>query len=91
MALGARTHDIIRLVIKDNMLPISIGIGLSLGLTIVIYVFGNESVTGLNELPVLPLMVTLPILVATALVASYMPVRKMLLQDPVKALRTRSG
>jgi len=41
MALGARTQEVIRLVIKDNMLPISIGIGLSLGLTFVIYFFGN--------------------------------------------------
>ena len=87
MALGARTQEIIRLVIKDNMLPISIGIGLSLALTVIIYLLGRDSISGLNELPILPLLITLPILVATALLASYMPVRKMLLQDPVKALR----
>jgi predicted permease len=87
MALGARTQEIIRLVIKDNMLPISIGIGLSLSLTLVIYFFGKESIRSFNELPILPLLITLPILVVTALFASYIPVRKMLLQDPVKALR----
>jgi predicted permease len=87
MALGARTQEIIRLVIKDNMLPISIGITLSLILTVVIYLLGKNSISDLNELPILPLLITLPILVATALFASYMPIRKMLLQDPVKALR----
>ncbi|MFT6733419.1 MAG: putative permease [Polaribacter sp.] len=87
MALGARTQEIIRLVIKDNMLPISIGIGLSLGLTLVIYFFAKESISSFNKLPILPLLITLPILVITALFASYIPVRKMLLQDPVKALR----
>ena len=87
MALGARTQEIIRLVIRENMLPISIGIGLSFGLTLLIYVFGSEYIGSFNQLPVIPLIVTLPILVITALFASYMPVRKMLLQDPVRALR----
>jgi predicted permease len=88
MALGARTPEIIKLVIKDNMLPISIGIGLSLTLTFVIYFFAKESINSFNELPILPLLITLPTLVITALFASYLPVRKMLLQDPVKALRS---
>jgi predicted permease len=87
MAVGARTQEIIRLVIKDNMLPISIGIALSFVLTLVIYFFGKDTISSFNELPILPLLLTLPILVITALFASYIPLRKMLKHDPVKALR----
>jgi predicted permease len=84
MALGARTGKIVMLVLKDNLLPLLIGIGLSFSLVVlfsVLYPQPNMS------FPILPLLATLPFLLATGLLASYLPVRKVIHQDPLKALR----
>jgi predicted permease len=87
MALGARTGQITALVIRDNSTPIVIGIGLSMILTLLLYGLARQHIASVSDLPVLPLLMTLPVIIFTALIASYLPVRKIINEDPVKALR----
>ncbi|WP_100644120.1 ABC transporter permease [Alteromonas facilis] len=87
MALGAKTRQISAMVIKDNMKPIGIGLALSLIVAAASYVVGQQYFGWFDGYSVSPLAITVPVILLTALLASFLPVRNVIRKDPIKALR----
>ena len=87
MALGAQTRDVLRLVVRQGMLPVIIGVALGLGCT---FVVGRLITAQLYQVsaqnPILLISVTL-LLCMVALIACLVPARRAALIDPIQALR----
>ncbi len=88
MALGAQTIDVLRLVVKQGMSPVFIGLGLGL---LAALALGRVLATQLYEVsatnPAL-LAGTASMLAVVALVACLLPARRATLVNPIQALRT---
>jgi len=87
MALGAQTHDVLRLVLKEAMTLVFIGMAIGWGLAaassrlITSFLFGVGAMDAMT-------FAAIPILMATvALLASYLPARRAMKVDPMVALR----
>ncbi len=87
MSLGAKTHTVIQMVMKDNILPIAIGIVLSLIVGTLIYAFARQHIEGILQPELLSVSVATGIMVLVAMLACYIPVVKIVASDPIKALR----
>lgn len=87
MALGARTADVLRLVLRDGMTPVAAGsvAGLvaALGVTRTI----RTMLFGVTPLDPLSLAAAPVILALVALLACYLPARRATRVDPLVALR----
>ena len=87
MALGAQRGDVLRMVVRQGMLPALIGMGLgiagALGLTRVL----SSLLYGVRPDDPLTLALVLLILGGVALVATYIPARRATKVDPMMALR----
>src|SRR3954471_1084598 len=88
MALGAQTRDVLRLVVKQGMMPVIFGLVIGLGAAIGL---GKLVATQLYETsahnPAL-LAATTVMLAAVALLACLLPARRASLVNPIQALRT---
>jgi putative ABC transport system permease protein len=87
MALGAETRDVLRLVVKQGMNPVLIG--LAAGMVGTFFV-GRLIATQLYEVsPHNPLLLTTTVLVLalSALLACLVPARRATLVNPIEALR----
>lgn len=87
MALGAKSKQITNLVITDNMIPIVVGLIISSAVVLMLFVFGRAQIAFFEQVSLLPLVLILPIILCTAFIASYVPVRKVIREDPMRALR----
>ena len=87
MSLGAKTHTVTKMVMKDNIVPIAIGIVASLIIGSLIYLFARQHIEGLLQPELLSVSAATAIMVVVAMLACYMPVRKIVAGDPIKALR----
>jgi putative ABC transport system permease protein len=89
MALGARAHDVLALILRDGMRLVACGLGLGLLLALAAsrslesFLFGVSGRDGATFLAV-PM-----ILAAVALCACLVPARRAMRLDPVDALRQR--
>jgi putative ABC transport system permease protein len=88
MALGAQTADVLRLVVRQGMTPVLIGLGLGLAASLAL---GRLLTAQLYEVsannPAL-LAVTSVTLAVVALLACLIPARRASLVNPIEALRT---
>jgi predicted permease len=88
MALGAQTADVLRLVVRQGMSPVIIGLGLGIAAALAL---GRLLTTQLYEVsstnPVL-LGATSATLAVVALLACLIPARRASLVNPIEALRT---
>lgn len=87
MSLGAKTHTVIQMVMKDNLIPIGIGIVVSLIVGTLVYAFARQHIEGLLQPELLSVSVATGIMVLVAMLACYIPVVKIVSSDPIKALR----
>ena len=88
MALGAQMKDVLRLVVRQGMSPVLIGLGLGLVATIAA---GRLIAAQLYQVsPHNPLLIaaTAAGLAVAALLACLIPARRATLVDPIQALRT---
>ena len=89
MAVGASTHNILRMVIAQGMRDVLIGLALGLGGSLAITRLIGSSVFGLTETATdlrIYFLVAL-VLIAVALIACYLPARHATKIDPSLALR----
>ncbi|MEY2547196.1 MAG: hypothetical protein QOG48_2313 [Verrucomicrobiota bacterium] len=88
MALGAQANDVLRLVVRQGMHPVLLGLGLGLVGT---FAAGRLLVAQLYKVsPHNPLLLaaTASVLIIAALLACLIPARRATLVDPIQALRT---
>jgi len=87
LAMGAKTHRIKNMVLKESIQPILFGIVVSTVITVLIYLVVRQQLTTDIEFNVFALLSTIPIMLFVSLIACYLPVNKVVNEDPVKALR----
>ena len=88
MALGAQATDVLRLVVKQGMNPVLIGLAIGLAAT---FAVGRLLTAQLYQIsPHNPLLLgaTATVLAFAALLACLIPARRATLVDPIQALRT---
>jgi ABC-type antimicrobial peptide transport system permease subunit len=87
MALGAERSDVLRLVMREGLAPVLLGIALGLPAALM----GTRLITsllfGLTPADPVTVCIATVLLLAVAAVASYLPARKASRVDPMTALR----
>ena len=87
MALGARRGDIVRLVVGQGMLLVSIGVAIGLVSALILTRFMESMLFGLSATDPLTFAAVSLALAAIAFGATYVPARKATRVDPMVALR----
>ena len=87
MAVGAREQDVLRLVMKQGMMPAVIGLAVGLGAAIGLTRLMKSLLFGVSATDPLTFAVLAAVLLGVALLACYFPARRAMRVDPMIALR----
>jgi len=87
MALGARSLDIIRLILRQGFGMIAVGIVIGLGISLATTRFFKSLLVGVSATDAVSFVGTTALLLAVALLATYLPARRAAAVDPLVALR----
>jgi predicted permease len=87
MALGARAPDLIRMVMRESMLLVVIGVIIGLGAALATTRFVSSLLYGLEPNDSATIALAALVMIAVAAVAGYLPARKASRVDPISALR----
>ena len=88
MALGAQTADVLRLVVRQGMMPVIIGLGLGLAAALALGRFLTAQLYEVSANNPALLAATSATLAIVALLACLIPARRASLVNPIEALRT---
>jgi ABC-type antimicrobial peptide transport system permease subunit len=87
IALGASVGDILRLVLWQSLKMILVGIGIGIVAALGTARVLQHLVEGMQPINGATFAIMIPLLMAAALLASFIPARRATLINPVKALR----
>jgi predicted permease len=87
IALGASTSDVVRLVLRQSFFMIVVGVAAGLLASIAAARILRRTVEGMQPAQISTFALMIALLLATALLASYIPARRASRIDPVEALR----
>jgi predicted permease len=87
MALGAQAREVLRLVLREALLLVLIGVAVGLPIVFAAARFAASLLFGLTPTDPLSLSLAALLLFAVAMVASYLPARRATKVDPLVALR----
>jgi putative ABC transport system permease protein len=87
MALGAQRRDVARLVLRDTMALVSVGVILGLAVALAAGRVVSSLLYGLAPTDPIAISTATLILAAVALIAGYLPARRATKVDPMVALR----
>jgi putative ABC transport system permease protein len=87
MALGAKTGDILRLVLRQGMRPVAIGLAIGIAGAFGVSRLLTHALFDMNASDPATFAATPALLAAAALVAIYVPARRATRVEPMKALR----
>jgi predicted permease len=87
MALGARRTDVLRLVLKEGMMLVTVGLAAGIPLALVSSRLLSSMLYGLKSTDPVSLLTVMAILVLVALLAGFIPSRRATKVDPMIALR----
>ena len=87
MALGAESRDVLRLVVRQGMNPVILGLILGLAGTFAVSRFLTTQLYQVSPNNPLLLGATALVLALSALIACVVPARRATLVDPIQALR----
>lgn len=88
MAIGARRRDVVKLIIKDNVSMILLGMATSMVVMLGGYIVYKESLATYINISLLPIFgLTLITIAALSLFACYWPLRKYINQPAINSLR----
>jgi ABC-type antimicrobial peptide transport system permease subunit len=86
MALGAQRHDVLRLVMRESMLLVIIGVGAGLAIALFAGRFVATLLYGVPPTDALALALAILVMIAVSAVAGYIPARRASRVDPMVAL-----
>jgi predicted permease len=86
-ALGATAPDVLRLMMRDTLTLVTLGLGLGLAGGIGVGAAVSSGLYGVGALDPRPLAGAGAVLVTVALLGTWLPARRALRVDPVRALR----
>jgi putative ABC transport system permease protein len=89
MALGARAPDVVRLVVKEGMRLVALGLVVGLALAAAAGRSLESFLYGVNGRDAVTFVVVSLVLAAVALAACLVPARRATKMDPLAALRFR--
>jgi ABC-type antimicrobial peptide transport system permease subunit len=87
LSLGAKTHRVRNMVMKESLFPVMIGMLCSAILSIIIFLVVRQQVDFVININIIGMLSVAPIMLAVAYVACYIPIQAAITQDPIKALR----
>jgi putative ABC transport system permease protein len=87
LSLGAKTQRVTAMVIKENLKPIFYGIGVSAILSALIFLIVRQQTSIMIDINIFAVLAVLPVMLTVAYIACYLPVNKVIAEDPIKALR----
>jgi ABC-type antimicrobial peptide transport system permease subunit len=87
MALGAAAPAIRRLVLREGMVPVLLGLGIGLAASLAVNRVLQSQLVGVSPYDALTLTLAPTLLLAVALVGCLLPLRQAVRVDPVVALR----
>jgi putative ABC transport system permease protein len=87
MALGATRRDILTLVLRQGAISTFVGLLVGMLLAIVMARVIRSALQGISTLDLVSIVVTVAVLTATSLLATYIPARRALRIDPKMALQ----
>src|SRR5439155_25197456 len=86
MALGAQRQDVVRLVMRESMILVVIGIAAGLGIAIAASRFIATLLFGLPPTDVMTMSLAIGVMVLVSAIAGYLPARRASWVDPMVAL-----
>jgi predicted permease len=87
MAIGAQRHTVLRMVMRESLLVVTIGVALGIPAALGMGHFISSQLFGLSPRDPLTLTAASLLLTAASVVASYLPARRAAEIDPMVALR----
>ncbi|HVT14553.1 MAG TPA: ABC transporter permease [Thermoanaerobaculia bacterium] len=87
MALGASARDVLRLVLRQSVRMIFVGVGVGLAIALAAAHLLERLVAGVRSAEPSTFAIMTSVLVAAALLASFLPARRASRVDPMSALR----
>jgi predicted permease len=87
MALGAQSREVLRLVLREALLLVLVGVGLGLPIVFAATRFASSLLFGLTPADPLSMSLAGLLLFAVAMMAAYLPARRATKVDPLIALR----
>ena len=88
VALGASAHDVVRLVVREGMTPVGIGVLVGLMAALAATRVMQSLLYGIRPTDPLTLLTVTVVLAAIAFLASWIPARRATRVDPMVALRS---
>ena len=86
MALGAQRHDVLRLVMRESMLLVIIGVAAGLAIALFAGRFVATLLYGVPPTDALALALAIVVMIVVSAVAGYIPARRASRVDPMVAL-----
>jgi putative ABC transport system permease protein len=87
MALGAQSGDVLKLILKQGMLLVGIGVAAGLGVALIATRLVEGLLYGVSRNDPANFAVVVLLLAAAVLLACYVPARRATKVDPMVALR----
>jgi predicted permease len=87
MALGARGADVVRMVMKETMLLVTVGMAIGLGAALAAMRLISTLLFGLSPDDPVTIAAAALLMIVTAALAGYLPARRAARVDPMAALR----
>ena len=87
IAMGAQQGDVLRMVMRDGLLPVGIGIVVGIAIALALTRFLRSILYGVSATDLLAFAGVSILFIAVAMAACYVPARRAMRVDPVIALR----
>lgn len=87
LALGAKTQKVRNMVIKESLSPVLSGVIASIIVSLALFLVVRQYINIQLNINITAVLSVLPIMLSVAYLACYIPIRNVISEDPIKALR----